>query len=319
MNIRSAVPQKTLQRFGEDVAEGLSRHPKQLPCKYFYDSKGCELFEKICELEEYYITRTELALLERVRHEISTLVGANVAVIEPGAGAGIKIQCLLEALDEPACYVPIDISRDYLESSEKIIQARFPDLDIFPIQADFTEPMSKSLNPGAERSLIFFPGSTIGNFDTGQAVELLRNLGKIVGKNGAIIVGVDLVKERSRLKSAYDDASGVTAAFNKNLLLRINRELGGTFLLDDFEHVIRFNEESSRIEMHLRSIRAHEVEVAGQVFRFARGETIHTENSYKYTEESFRAVAALADLRCLRTWVDEEGLISLHYLVAAEN
>lgn len=314
MDVKVTDIAETPTGFIDDVLEGLSKSQKTLPCKYFYDEVGSNLFESICDVDEYYITRTELKLLDEIKREIADLIGPDSVIIEPGAGAGIKIQKLLDELDSLKTYVPIDISADFLFYSAEKIREKFPDVEIRPIQGDFTEPYQWTGNQSLTNRVVFFPGSTIGNFTPAQAEEFLRNQKKFAGNRGAMIVGVDLVKPLKRLESAYNDSQGVTADFNKNLLVRINNELGGNFELDQFAHTAVFNEQESRIEMRLVSQQAQSVKINRQEFHFDESEYIHTENSYKYTIESFTNLAKKAGLKSHKIWTDKERLFSVHYL-----
>lgn len=305
------------EEFRKDVITGLSKSPKSLPSKYFYDQAGSHLFEKICALEEYYLTRVELALLTSIREELAAAIGRKAAIIEPGAGAGIKIQILLNALEAPALYAPLDISEEFLLKSAKTVQRRFPKLNILPLIGDFTRSMSWPNPQIVDRRIVFFPGSTLGNFEAAEALSFLKNIRALMGKKGALILGVDMVKKIEVLHAAYNDCEGVTEAFNKNLLLRINRELGGNFDPDAFSHVAFFNEPASRIEMHLESRVDQQVTIAGQRFELARNERIHTENSHKFTLESIHDLTERAGLRCARHWLDERRYFSIHFLEPA--
>jgi len=304
------------KHFLEDVLDGLTQPQKTLPCKYFYDEIGSKLFEKICDLDEYYITRTELALLDCIGHELSVKIGRNAVIIEPGAGAGLKIRKLFGLLDSPQLYVPMDISKDFLLYSAQIIQNEFPEIEVHPIEGDFTQPIKwfDSANPN---KIIFFPGSTIGNFEQEKAIEFLANMKNLMGENGALIIGVDQIKDRRVLISAYDDASGITAEFNKNLLVRINTELDGNFDLSEFEHKAIFDESRSRIEMYLVSKKNQNVSVDGHHFSFSKGETIHTENSHKYSNESFLNLALRAGLKSVKSWTDKNQYFRIYYLTSA--
>ncbi|MGH8475456.1 MAG: L-histidine N(alpha)-methyltransferase, partial [Methylococcales bacterium] len=246
-------PAAIRDEFRKDVIEGLSKLPKSLPSKYFYDQAGSLLFERICTLDEYYLTRVELGLLTSIRDELAAAIGRKAAIIEPGAGAGIKIQILLHALEAPALYAPLDISEEFLLKSARVVQRRFPSLNILPLIGDFTQAMRWPNPQIVDRRIVFFPGSTLGNFEPDEAVKFLKNIRSLMGKKGALILGVDMVKPVDILHAAYNDQDGVTEAFNKNLLLRINRELGGNFNPDRFSHIAFFNREASRIEMHLES------------------------------------------------------------------
>ena len=307
------------QEFLIDVVSGLSAQPKTLPCKYFYDEKGSQLFEDICELDEYYITRTELDLLAGIGEQIADLVGEGVTIVEPGSGAGIKVQVLLDALLKPSRFIPLEISLDALEASTQALKQKFPRLEVIPHQGDFTDERDLKKLPliseEADRRLVFFPGSTIGNFSRQEAIGVLSNLRLLAGEQGQVLVGIDLLKDRSRLLAAYDDSLGVTAEFNKNLLARINRELDANFdHKDGFDHRAVFNEEHSRIEMHLVSRLDQEVLIGDQSFAFAKEETIHTENSHKYSSQLFAEIAREAKLEITHQWSDERQDFGLFLL-----
>jgi L-histidine Nalpha-methyltransferase len=303
------------KQFVKEVKSGLRNAQKTLPCKYFYDQTGSELFEQICDLEEYYITRTELALLKSIENELAEMIGKNSVIIEPGAGAGIKIRRLLDALDLPQAYVPMDISEEFLFYSANIIQKQFPEIEILPIQGDFTQPVQWRGTEQHNNRVVFFPGSTIGNFEKQEAIEFLRNMRELIGDSGSLIVGADLLKEKEILEAAYDDKKGVTAKFNKNLLARINQELNGDFQLKHFTHEARLNNEQQRIEMHLVSDKQQTVTIDNETFKFSSGESIHTENSHKYSMQSFAKIAKEAGLKTVKTWTDKDKLFSIHYLV----
>jgi L-histidine N-alpha-methyltransferase len=306
----------TLEEFRDSVLHGLGSAPKTLPCKFFYDAEGSTLFDRICELPEYYPTRTELALLQARAGEIAELAGPQASLVEFGSGAGVKIRLLLAAMDRPAVYVPVDISRDHLMAASSSLAADFPDLRIAPVCADYTDrfalPPVKGTMP--QRHVGFFPGSTIGNFTPSEATGFLRRAAHLLGRGSLMIVGADLPKDPAVLCAAYDDSAGVTAAFNLNLLVRINRELGGSFDLDGFAHEARWNAEESRIEMHLVSRRRQSVRVGSRRFDFLEGESIHTENSYKYGEDAFRRLARAAGYSPVTCWTDERRLFSIHAL-----
>lgn len=301
--------------FRDDVLEGLGRRPKALAPKYFYDAVGSALFDAICGLEEYYPTRTETALIERHGAEIAAELGSASALIEFGSGMSRKSRILIEAL-APAVYVPIDIARETLLAAADRLAFGFPQLPIVAICADYSRPLATPpLDEFApRRRVIFFPGSTIGNFDPPEAVAFLRNAAAIAGAGGALLIGVDLKKDVTLLEAAYDDPQGVTAAFNRNLLARINRELGADFEVRAFRHRAHYAKARSRIEMHLESERAQRVAIGERTFDFERGETIHTENSYKYSVEEFQALAGEAGFCARRCWVDDRRLFSIHYL-----
>ena len=305
-----------LKSFRDDVFEGLSRDQKELPCKYFYDDRGSELFNTICGLDEYYPTRTETALLQAHGGEMADLIGPGVCLIEFGCGSLLKTRLLLDALTSPAAFVPIDISADHLMQSAAALAADYPDLEVLPVVADFTRPvrLPAKARKASKNRVGFFPGSTIGNFDHAGAADFLATVADMVGGGGALLIGVDLKKDQDILVRAYDDAQGVTAAFNLNVLERINRELGGCFDIKTFRHRALYNGAEGRIEMHLVSEKDQTVAVHDRDFTFTEGETIHTENSYKYHVEEFSSLAAGAGFRTARTWVDGDGLFSLHYL-----
>ena len=301
-------------QFLRDVLAGLTAPEKSLPCKYFYDEAGSKLFERICELPEYYPTRTERAILADNAEAIADACGRGGALIEPGAGSGEKTRLLLKAI-APAVFVPIDISADYLRAVASEIAADFPKTEVVPVAADFTGPMTlpESLSGLTPRTL-FFPGSTIGNFTPGRATELLRGWSELVGGGGRMLIGVDLVKSAEQLEAAYDDAAGVTAEFNVNLLRRINRELDADLDVDAFRHRAVFEAETSRVEMHLVSLREQKAVIGGRKVDFAEGESVHTENSHKYTPESFAGIASDAGLRVESIWTDADRLFSVQLL-----
>lgn len=299
----------------EDVIAGLSANPKALPPKYFYDKRGSQLFDAICDLPEYYPTRTELAMLEAASADVARRVGPRAEVIEYGSGSGRKTVTLLRAL-KPAAYIAIDISSEQLQSAVRELAAAFPDVRMAAVYADYSRPLDLPRIEGASalRRMIYFPGSTIGNFSVEESRAFLRNARALAGTGGAMLVGVDLKKDAAVLHAAYNDAQGVTAAFNLNLLARLNRELGADFDLDAFRHDAYYNESAGRIEMHLASLRDQQVTIGGHAFHFARGETIHTENSYKYAPAEFQALAREAGFEAEHCWVDPQALFSMHYL-----
>jgi L-histidine Nalpha-methyltransferase len=302
--------------FRDDVFRGLSSPNKELPCKYFYDAEGSRLFDAICRLDEYYPTRTETALLQEHGAEMAARIGARACLIEFGCGSLVKTRLLLDALTEPAVFVPIDISRDHLLAGAAALDADYPGLAVLPVVADFTRPVALPVQATAagRKRVVFFPGSTIGNFDPPAVVEFLGRVAAMVGPGGALLIGVDLKKDEATLVRAYDDAAGVTAAFNLNILGRINRELAGDFDLDGFEHRALYNAEKGRIEIYLASRRAQTATVLGRRFRFGAGETIHTENSYKYHVDEFARLAAGQGFAVDDTWIDDRQLFSLIYL-----
>lgn len=301
--------------FLQDVLAGLSSQPKTLPPKYFYDERGSELFDAICALPEYYLTRTELAMLHAAAPEIAARVGPRPAIVEYGSGSGRKTAILIRAL-QPVAYVAIDISGEQLRSAIAGLAASFPGVRMLALCADYTRAVSlPELDVmDVRRRVVYFPGSTIGNFTVAEALEFLRNAREVAGAAGAMLVGVDLKKDPRLLHAAYNDAKGITAAFNLNVLERINRELGGNFDVQAYEHRAHYNAEAGRIEMHLVSMREQQVSVAGHPFRFAAGETIHTENSYKYSVEEFQSLAREAGFHPDYCWLDRERLFSIHCL-----
>jgi len=308
-------------RFAADVLQGLSRPQKTLPCAWLYDLRGSELFVDITGLEEYYPTRSEIGTLKRSAGEIARQIGAGATVVEFGSGSSHKTPLLLAALDRPAAYVPIDISAEFLYESLKPLQAQFPALHVEPLVADFSksEDMRKlhKLLPADGQKVGFFPGSTIGNFTPPEATLFLRQAADALGPGALMLIGVDSTTDPEILVPAYDDARKVTAAFNLNLLVRINRELSGNFRLGDFRHEARFNAGQSRVEMHLVSLIDQDVWVQGKRFQFKAGETIHTENSYKYSEQKFAQLAGAAGWREIGKWMEtggERGNFGVHLL-----
>jgi dimethylhistidine N-methyltransferase len=299
--------------FESAVHAGLAGAPKNLPCKFFYDAQGSALFDRICELPEYYPTRTETALLQRHAPEFAELIGPDAEVIEFGAGSLQKIGYLLGALESPRAYVPIDISGDYLRAMTEKLSRAHPKLTLTPVIADFTQPLR--LPASGARRVGFFPGSTIGNFDSAEALAFLQRAARTL-RGGGMLIGVDLVKDPAILHAAYNDSAGVTEQFNKNILARANRELGANFDLDAFAHYAPYNPDAKRIEMHLLSRVDQSVAVAGGTITFLQGETIHTENSYKYTPDGFRALAMGAGFVPRAIWCDPDRLFSLHWLEA---
>jgi dimethylhistidine N-methyltransferase len=307
-----------LELLRHDVLAGLRRRPRTLPCKYFYDARGSRLFEKICELDEYYLTRTELAILERSVAEMAHCLGPDCMLIEPGSGSATKTRLLLEALEDPVAWVPVDISRDVLLRSSESIDGAHPELEVLPVCADFTQAFGlPTPRRRPARRAVYFPGSTIGNFDPPEVVRFLARLRELCAPGGAVLVGADLRKDRKVLEAAYDDAAGVTAEFNLNLLLRVNRELGADFDLDRFRHRAVWDERRGRVEMHLVSTAAQTVRIGGESFSFAAGEAIHSESSYKYDLEGFAGLARAAGLAVARVWLDDRRWFSVQYLTEA--
>jgi dimethylhistidine N-methyltransferase len=303
----------SVAEFRASVWSGLAQHQKTIPAKFFYDREGSRLFEEICLTPEYYPTRTERKLLADVMPDIAERVGSDRAILEFGSGAGVKIRTVLDRLDAPTAYVPVEISRARLVEVTAELAADYPNIQIAPVCADYTKPFSLP-SVGAAHWLGFFPGSTIGNFTPTQAVQFLSQVRRMLGASGLMLIGVDLRKDIDVLNAAYNDAAGVTAAFNLNLLARINRELDGDFDLAGFAHSAFYEPEQGRIEMHLVSDRAQSVTVAGRHFDFAADETIHTENSYKFDVDQFRCLAASAGWSHRAVWTDSDRLFSLHLL-----
>lgn len=300
------------------ILAGLRQTPKHISPKYFYDQRGSELFDRICEQPEYYPTRTELEILRQHGASIADAVGPRASIIEFGSGASVKIRLLLDHLDEVIAYVPVDISGAYMVEISHELQADYPDVEILPIHADFTKPFAlPSLQRTARRNVVFFPGSTIGNFTPTEALSLLRVMRAEAREGGGLIIGVDLVKETATLEAAYNDARGVTAAFNRNVLERLNRELGADFDLERFRHRAIFNRDESRIEMHLVSTQAQTVTIAGAEIPFAEGESVITEYSHKYSLEQFAAMAAEAGFVNPRVWHDAQRLFSVQFFDVA--
>jgi len=293
--------------FAHDVVAGLSATPKRIAPKYFYDSEGSRLFEDITHTAEYYPTRSEHEILRMQAGAIVQHFPAGAALIEFGSGACIKVRFLLDAAKKLKAYVPVDIAGEFLNAEAAALRKHYPDLAILPVAADFMKPFALPEAVAGLPKIGFFPGSTIGNFEPHEAAAFLRHAGGILGKGAVMVVGVDLIKEEKVLNAAYNDADGVTARFNLNLLRRLNRELGGNFKLDAFEHHAFYNRERNRIEMHLASRARQKVTVAGSTFEFRAGETIHTENSYKYSPQSFAALARGAGWKLLDRWSDGRG------------
>jgi dimethylhistidine N-methyltransferase len=299
----------------DEVLAGLAQPQKALPSKLLYDARGSELFEQICELEEYYPTRTELAILRQHVAEMARLLGPDCLLVEYGSGSGRKTRLLLDHLEEPAGYVPIDISPTALAQSAAELAAAYPHLEVFPVCADYTRPLDlprPARRPA--RIVVFFPGSTIGNFEPAAATQFLRSAARLCGPGGGLLIGVDRKKDPWRLHRAYNDAREVTAAFNRNLLERLNRELGAEVRADQFQHYAFYNPVQGRIEMHLVSLADQQVRVAGRLVHLRLGESIWTESSYKFTPEEFSALAAAAGWSVQRVWTDPELLFSVQYL-----
>lgn len=303
------------ESFRDAVLNGLSASPRALPCKFFYDSRGSELFEAICDTPEYYLTRAELSILETRAGEIAARIGPHCRLIELGSGASVKVRLLLKALETPLAYVPVDISRDFLRGAAESIAADFPGLKVSAVCADYTKPFELPPLAGpAGKRVGFFPGSTIGNFEPEGVVSFLTHCGHLLGPGAEMLVGADMKKDKAVLDAAYNDAAGLNAAFNLNLMHRIANELDSDLDPDNFEHVAFYNPDEGRVELYIRSKEAQTATIAGRRFSFGEGELVHTENSYKYAIPEFRALAARAGFRALATWTDADGRFSVHYL-----
>jgi dimethylhistidine N-methyltransferase len=310
----SASATATDADFLADVIAGLSSHPRTLPCKYFYDARGSELFQKICELPEYYLTRAELQILERYSGDIARQLGRGIELIGLGTGAGTKTRILLEKLQAPIAYVPVDISKEQLERSTSLFQKIFPKLEILPVYADYLEPVKlPSLSQEPTRKIVYFPGSTIGNFEPLAAGKFLQRISNYIGTGGGLLIGVDLEKDRHVLERAYNDSAGITAQFNLNLLARANRELGANFDLKHWRHYAFYNSTEGRIEIYLVSEADQTVRLAGHQFDFHAGEKITTEYSYKHTPESFSELASDAGFDFAQMWTDDAHLFGVFY------
>ena len=291
---------------------------KELPCKYFYDEAGSALFERITELEEYYPTRTELAIMKRHVAEMAGLLGSRCLLVEYGSGSSSKTRLLLDWLRRPAGYVPIDVSGEHLRRSARAIADDYPAVEVLPLCADFTRPVECPIpRRQPARRVVYFPGSTIGNFTPDETVALLRHTAALCGRGGGLLLGADLRKDQRVLEDAYNDRLGVTAAFNRNLLVRINRELGADFAVDQFAHRAFYDAAEGRIEMHLVSQAAQRVHVGDAEFAFSTGESIRTEYSYKYRLRDLHNLAAAAGFEVERFWTDEREYFSVHYLTAS--
>jgi len=311
---RKIVIDTATTEFATDVVAGLTATPKRLLPKYFYDGAGSALFEQITELPEYYPTRREIGILEEHAGDIAALIPPGAALVEFGSGSSTKTRKVLSTAASLGAYVPVDISAQFLQQQVAELRREYPKLAVLPVAADFTRPFEL---PDAVRIMPrvgFFPGSTIGNFEPHEAAAFLRHAGRILGHGATFIVGVDLIKDTQVLQKAYNDPQGVTAKFNLNLLARINRELGAKFNLECFEHHAFFNRERSRIEMHLASLKRQRIKVCGECIDFRAGETIHTENSYKYSVASFGALARGAGWTPTTVWTDPDNYFSVHTL-----
>ncbi|MGH8182116.1 MAG: L-histidine N(alpha)-methyltransferase [Rhodanobacteraceae bacterium] len=303
-----------------DALRGLASRPKCLPSKYFYDARGSNLFERICEQPEYYPTRVELAIMHDSVRTIAAALGPDVRVVEYGSGSGLKTRLLLQHLESPVAYVPVEISRSALAESVGGLGREFPHIEMLPVCADFTQPIKLPRAARAPRqTAVYFPGSTLGNFAPEDALRLLCQMRVEAGQgggtlNGGVLIGIDLVKDRAALEAAYNDAAGVTAEFTLNLLVRLNRELGADFDLAGFRHRARYSPLAGRIETHIVSKRAQQVHIDGHTFGFAAGEAMLVEYSCKYTLDGFARLAARAGLRVAEVWTDPARQFSVQWL-----
>ena len=305
----------------DEVVNGLSRSQKALPCKLFYDEHGSQLFDKICKLPEYYPTRVESKIMRDHIEEIAFVVNPKPTIVEYGSGSSSKTRLLLDRLSDAVAYVPIDISHDYLEQTATMLAASYPRLPIIPVYADYTRPFHLPILPkeSGSRLIAYFPGSTIGNFEPGDALAFLRSIRITCGPKSGLLIGVDLKKDPATLHAAYNDRAGVTAQFNLNMLRRINRDIGSDFDLDGFAHYAFFNPCYSRVEMHLVSRKSQTVKLtACDQVSFEEGESIHTESCHKYTLEAFEEMAAKALYRRIATWTDPQRLFSVQYFLAMD-
>ena len=301
--------------FFDDVVRGLFGRPKSLPCKYFYDQRGSELFDEICELDEYYLTRTELEIMARFADEMARQIGHDAMLVEYGSGSSVKTRILLDHLPHLAAYVPVDISREHLESTARELVCLYPQLEVLPVCADFTGDFKlPQLDHGSKRCIAYFPGSTIGNFSPEAARNLLSRIAQRCGRRGGLILGIDLQKDVRIMEAAYDDEAGVTAEFNLNLLHRINRELNADFVVDQFEHVAKYNERRGRVEMFLVSQRDQVVTVGVVPIEFSDGEMVCTEYSHKYTIEGIAHIARTAGFSLQQSWMDDDQYFAVLHL-----
>lgn len=298
----------------QEVLTGLNRDQKSLPSKFFYDQRGSELFEQITQLDEYYPTRTERQIMQQNIGKIAGMIGSESVIVEPGSGSSKKVRLLLDHLPNISAYVPVEISQKYLGQVVQELQKEYPNLLIKPVCADYTKPFQlPEIDKPFEYYVVFYPGSTIGNFRPAEAQDFLKLLADFMVPGGGLLIGVDLKKDIEILEAAYNDRKGVTEAFNKNMLVRLNRELNADFEIAQFDHHAFYNREKGRIEMHLVSQKDQAVHIDGKTFQFRRGETIHTENSYKYSLDDFEAL--VSDwFKVQKVWTDENQLFSVQYL-----
>ena len=305
-----------IEDFRSAVLRGLSAKNKYLPCKFFYDLRGSQLFDQICELEEYYVTRTEVGLLNENLVEIIECLGPQCHLVEFGSGSSTKVRILLDKMEKAAGYTGIDISRDHLISSCAELSDVYPNLAIRAVCGDYSEALAvPALENSSGRPVAFFPGSSLGNFDEADAVKFLAGVANFLSKSGGgLLIGIDLKKDEGTLNAAYDDSKGITAAFNLNLLVRANKEIGADFDLSAFDHRAFYNSDLGRIEMHLVSTKSQSVEIDDFTFSFFQGESIHTENSYKYSLNEFSSMCAMAGFKLTKVWCDSMDLFSVHYM-----
>jgi dimethylhistidine N-methyltransferase len=314
MNEKMSATETAKRVFRDEVLAGLSKSPHRLPYKFFYDELGAQLFRQICELPEYYVTRTEIEILRLHGTEMAAALGPQIELIGLGTGAGTKTKILLEELRDPLVYVPIDISREQLEKSSERFRKMFPKLQILPVAADYLEPFELPLpRQVSSRGVVYFPGSTIGNFEPDHATEFLARLVDLVGEGGGLLIGVDLQKDRHVIEAAYNDSAGVTAKFNKNLLARINRELGADFDLGRWQHYAVYDPAEGRIEIYLISETDQAVRIADRTFQFRAGQKILTEYSYKHTIGGFITLARQAGFEFHQVWTDDQRWFGVFY------
>lgn len=296
-----------------DVIRGLDKNQKSLPSKYFYDKRGSDLFERICNLDEYYLTRTELQIMEDRVAEMARFMDDPIQLVEPGSGSSLKTRMLLRTLPKLHSYIPVDISEQYLTEIAGNLRKEFPELSIEPVAADYTKPFKIPSTSADIRTVAYFPGSTIGNFNKENAKRFLSQLSELIGSDGGLLIGYDLLKEEDVLFAAYDDSEGVTAEFNLNILTHINRVLDANFDLSQYRHLARFNKEKSRMEMHLESLKDQQIVIGKEAFYIRKGETIHTENSHKYTLHTFRELTE-GSFDVVHTWMDDKKYFCVQYL-----
>jgi dimethylhistidine N-methyltransferase len=301
--------------FRQGLVDGLSKNPKDIPAKFLYDERGSELFEEICETDDYYPTRTEIGIMETCLDEVSELVGPRARIVEFGAGSGRKTRMFLGALDKPAAYLPIEISKSALRGCAERMRKAFPDLEVIPICADYTEPVELP-EPSAStgRTVGYYPGSTLGNFEPDEAAAFLERIHQLCGEDGGLVIGIDLVKDRETLEAAYDDSEGVTEAFTMNILDRANREADANFDRDAFDFEAEWQPENRRVQLRLVSKRAQTVHVGDESFDFEAGELVVTEHSYKFELDQFAALARQTGFTPVETWTDDQEHFSLWYL-----